>query len=82
METNKPDKFKLIEGGRDEFESTNEFTVKVREIRKELTDNYSLVLSNEGNWMRRLLIKVKLEIEIRKRVKALSSLRNLHAIHQ
>ena len=80
METSKPDKFKLFEGGRDEFEGTSEFMSKVEEIRKDLTDQYSLKLSNERSWLKRLLIKVKLEIEIRKRIRALSSLKNLHVI--
>jgi len=79
METSKPDKFKLHEGGRDEFESTDEFMNKVEEIRKGLTAKYSQKLSNERNWIKRFLIKVKLEIEIRKRIRALSSLENLHA---
>jgi type III secretory pathway component EscV len=79
METNKPDKkFKLFEGGRDEFESTRQFMAKVEEIRKDITDKYSEKLSNERNWVRRLLIKVKIEIEIRKRIRAISSFKNLH----
>ena len=39
MKTNKPDKFKLHEGGKDEFESTDEFMNKVEEIRKDFTRN-------------------------------------------
>ena len=81
METSKLDKFKLIEGGRDEFERTSDFINKVEEIRKDLTDKYSQKLSNERNWVTRFIIKIKLEIEIRKRVRALSSLKNLHAIN-
>ena len=80
MKTTKPDKFKLHEGGKDEFESTDEFMNKVEEIRKDLTEKCSQKLSNERNWVMRFLIKVKLEIEIRKRIHALSSLKNLHAI--
>ena len=81
METSKPDKYKLFEGGRDEFEGTDEFINKVEEIRKDLTDKYSQKLSKERNWVRRFIIKIKLEIEIRKRVRALSSLKNLHGIN-
>ena len=81
METDKPSKFKLIEGGRDEFERTNEFRNKVEEIRKDVTAKYLLTLSNEKNWLRRLLINVKIEIEIRKKIQALSSVKNLHAIN-
>ena len=82
MKTPRPDKFKLIEGGRDEFERTSEFMNKVEEIRKDLTDKYSQKLSKERNWIRRFLIKVKLELEIRKRIRALSSLKNLHVMAQ
>ncbi len=81
MKTNKPDKFKLFEGGRGEFERIDEFTNKVEEIRKDLTEKYSQKLSNERNWVRRFLIKVNLEVEIRKRIRTLSSLKNLHAIN-
>ena len=80
MKTTRPDKFNLIEGGKDVFERTNEFVNKVSEIRKELTDEYSMILSNERNWVRSLLIKIKLEIAIRKRIQTLSSFKNLHAI--
>ena len=80
MKTKQSGPFNIIEGGREELESTDEFNNKVDEIIKELTDKYSLALSSERNWMRRLLIRVKLEIEIRKRVHALSSLKNLHTI--
>ena len=82
MKTNKLDKFKLHEGGRDEFERTDEFMNKAEEIRKEVTDKYSLKLSNERNWVTRFLIKVKRELEIRKKIRALSSLKNLHAMAQ
>jgi hypothetical protein len=81
METSKPDKLRLMEGGREELEGTDEFMIKIGEIRKELNDKYSLALSSERSWIRRLLLKIKLEIEIRKRVRALSSLKNLHAIY-
>lgn len=81
METSNPGKIKLMEGGRDEFERTNEFMNKVAEIRKGVTDKYSPILSNERNWLGRLFIKVKIEIEIRKKIQALSSLKNLHAIN-
>jgi type III secretory pathway component EscV len=81
MKTKKTNKLKLHEGGRDEFEGTDEFINKVEEIRKDLTEKYSQKLSNERNWVRRFSIKVKLEVEIRKRIRALSSLKNLHAIN-
>ena len=81
METNKSDKFEFMDGGMDEFERTNEFAIKVAQIRKELQDKYSLELSSERSWVRRLLLQIKLEIEIRKRIRTLSSLKNLHTIN-
>lgn len=80
MKTNKPDKSHLVEGGIDDFEATNEFKTRVAEIRKELTAKYSQILLNERSWVRRLLIKIKLEIAIGKKVRALSSMKNLHAV--
>ena len=80
METNKPAKFNLIENGMDEFERTNEFRHKVAEIRKDVTAKYFPILSNQRNWLGRLFIKTKIEIEIRKRIQALSSLKNLHVV--
>jgi len=81
METSNPDKFKLIEGGRDEFERTNEFRNKVEEIRKDVMAKYFPILSTERNWLGRLFIKTKIEIEIRKRIEALTSLKNLHVVN-
>ena len=81
METSNPNKFKLVDGGRDEFEGTNEFRNKVEEIRKDVTAKYLPILSNERNWLGRLFIKVKIEIEIRKRIQALSSSKNLHVVN-
>jgi hypothetical protein len=81
MQTRKKEKFKLFEGGRDEFERTAEFMNKVAEIRKEVTDKYSQKLSNKRSWVTRFFTKVRLEIEIRKRIQALSSLKNLHVIN-
>ena len=48
----------LIEGGRENLEQTSEFRNKVDEIRKELSEKYSLTILNEKNWIKRLLIRV------------------------
>jgi hypothetical protein len=80
METRRWNKFNLIEGGRDEFEGTNEFMKRIAEIKKEVTAEFFLTIAHEGNWLRRLVIKIKIENEIRKRINILSSLKNLHAI--
>ena len=78
MDTRGPYKFELFEGGKDEFEKTREFISKAKAIRETLSETYSVTLSSEKNWFRRLLIKVKLEMEIRRQIQALSSLKNLH----
>ena len=78
METRGRYKFELFEGGRDEFETTKEFSDKTEAIRKAVREKYSIILLNERNWFRRLLITLKLKMEIRKRVQALSSCKNLH----
>ena len=80
MKHTKP--FNLIDGGKERLEQTSEFQNKVDEIRKELSEKYSLTILNEKNWIKRLLIKIRLRIEIRKRIKELSSFKNLHFINQ
>ena len=54
----------LIDEGKDNWESTDEFNKKVNEIRRELLDKYSLVLSTEKNWFKRQFIKIRLWLEI------------------
>ncbi len=68
----------MIKRGRENWENTNMFQKKVDEIKKMLTDKYALSILNEKSWLKRLLLKIKLQIEIRKKIEELSSLRNLH----
>jgi len=82
MKTKPTEQFNLIEGGRESLENTSEFIKKVDEIKKEVTSKYSLIIVNEKKWVKRLLIKIKLQIEIRKRIQQLSSLKNLHIINR
>lgn len=82
MKTNPRNKFNLFEGGRDELGSTNEYRKKVLAIVDEVTDQYAAQLSRERNWVMRLVIKVKREMEIRKRIRAMSSPKNLHITGQ
>ena len=72
----------LIEGGKERLENTNEFKSKVEEIKKDVRDKYSLTILNEKNWTRRMLIVIRREIEIRKKIAELSSLKNLHLGHR
>lgn len=78
METKKVSNSKLVEGGMDNFERTVQFRLKVAEIKRELTENYGYILSREKNWLKRLLIKIRLKIEIDRKISQLSSSKNLH----
>ena len=71
----------MIEGGKERLENTSQFRIKVEEIRKDVRDKYSLTILNEKNWAKRILTVFKRELEIRKRISELSSLKNLHAAH-
>ena len=81
MKTNLAGQINLIDGGKENWEKTNEFKSKVNEIKKELADKYSQTLLNEKNWLKRLLIKFRIMIEMRKRIEQLSSFKNLHLIN-
>ena len=71
----------MIEGGKERLENTNEFKSKVDEIKRDVRGKFSLTLLNERNWTRRIVIVIRREIEIRKRISELSSLKNLHWGH-
>jgi hypothetical protein len=81
MRTKRPGRSNLIEGGKETFENTDEFNRKVQQIKKDVRDQYSLSLSHERNWAKRILIIIRRELEIRRRIAALSSLKNLHTAH-
>ena len=70
---------RLFEGGRPEWEGTEQYKSRVAKLTKEVRDKYSIALLNERNWIRRLLIKLRVFAEIAGRMDELSSSRNLHA---
>ena len=78
MNSKRQEPTNLIEGGRERLESTDEFRRKVQEIIKEVRDKYSLTLLNEKNWLKRIIIVVRRDNEIRKRISEVSSSKNLH----
>lgn len=80
MEINERGKSKIIEGGIDNFEETAQFNTKVAEIRRDLTAKCSEAISSEKYWLKRFLIKVRLQIEINRKIRELSSLKNLHIV--
>jgi hypothetical protein len=79
METNKAKTSKIIEGGMEDFEKTTQYNLKIAEIKNDLTAKYSDVLAKETNWIKRFLIEVRLSIEISRKIRELSSRKNLHA---
>ena len=70
----------LFEGGKNEWEATAEYKERVRRIIKEVTNKYSAALLNERNWIKKFFIKLKIKIEIERRIDELSSSKNLHAV--
>jgi len=78
MHTNQQDKLNLFEGGRDELERTDEHRNRMLGIVNEVTDKYARQLSQERSWVRRLVIRIKRDMEIRKRIRAITSSKNLH----
>jgi hypothetical protein len=68
----------LIDEGKDNWERTDEFNKKVNEIRQGLLDKYKPLLLSEKNWFKRLIIKIRIWFEMKKRIDELSSWRNLH----
>jgi len=78
MKTRTSGKSNLINEGKASWESTDEFAEKVNEIKRELSEKYSLILSAEKNWFRRLQIRVRQWREMNKKIDELSSWKNLH----
>ena len=79
MKTKRAEQTNLIEGGKERLESTSQFRRKVDEIKKDVRGKYSPAILKEKNWAKRILIVFRREIEIRKRISELSSIKNLHA---
>jgi hypothetical protein len=78
MKAKHTNQINLFDGGKEEWEQTDEYKNRSNKILKEVTDKYSTSLSNEKNWFKRLVIKIKLKREIQRLINELSSLKNLH----
>ena len=78
MKTKQTNQINLFDGGRDEWEQTSEYRNRLNKIVREVTDKYSTSLSTERNWLKRLLIQIKLKREIQRQINELSSSKNLH----
>lgn len=81
MKAKRAEQSNLIDEGKERLENTSEFGKKVEEIKREVKDKYSLTLLDEKNWAKRILLIIRREIEIRRRIAELSSLKNLHTTH-
>ena len=78
MKTKQTNQINLFDGGKDEWEQTDEYRNRSNKIVKVVTEKYSTSLTNEKNWLKRLLIKIKLKREIQRLINELSSFKNLH----
>ena len=81
MKPKHPKQLNIIEGGRHEWEATDQFREQTRKIIQEITDKYSERLLRERSWITRTIIKLRRTIEIEKRITRLSSDRNLHGVN-
>ena len=78
MKAKQTNQINLFDGGKDEWEQTDEYRNRSNKIVKVVTEKYSTSLTNEKNWLKRLLIKIKLKREIQRLINELSSFKNLH----
>ena len=78
MKTKVSIKSNLIDEGKANWESTDEYNKKVREISRELSEKYIPILSAEKNWFRRLIIRIRFWREKTRKINELSSWKNLH----
>ena len=70
--------YKLVSWGKEEWESTTEFTNKVAAIKKEVRAKHAGTLAKEKNLFKKLRIQILILIEIRSRIEQISSHKNLH----
>ena len=69
---------KLIHDGKSNWKKTETFKRQSNEIKEAVTAKYSSLLALEQNWFKRILLHLKLQLELRKKIDELSSERNLH----
>ena len=68
----------LIDEGKDNWERTDEYNKRVREISQEVSEKYIRILSAEKNWFKKLLIRIRFWREKTRKINELSSWKNLH----
>ena len=72
------EKSRITADGKERLERTAEYEKNVAELKKEVKNTYAWRLLEERSWIKRLIIRVKIRIEIRRKIAELSSDRNLH----
>jgi hypothetical protein len=71
-------KSKIIESGPQHFKDSKTYLDKVKAIKEGIKMNYKSLLDNEPNFIRRIILKLKMEIEIRRAVSKLNSLEKMY----
>jgi hypothetical protein len=66
-------KLKIIESGPQNFKNSKTYSDKVKAIKEEIKTNYKPLLDNEPDFIRRIILKLKMVIEIRRAISKLNS---------
>jgi uncharacterized protein (DUF1015 family) len=68
----------IIADGKRLFEKTKGVLAKTEQIRMEISKKYEPLISGERSYLKKLFLRIKMEVEIRRKLKEISSPRNLH----
>jgi hypothetical protein len=71
-------KSNIIESGPRNFKNSKTYLDKVKAIKEEIKTNYKSLLENEPDFIRRIILKLKMEIEIRRAISKLNSLEKMY----
>ncbi len=69
---------KIIESGPRNFKKSQTYLEKVKVIADEIKANYKSLLENEPNFIRRIILKIKIGIEIKRAISKLNSLDKMY----
>ena len=68
----------IISSGPEMIKRTRSYDESVERIKAELTVKYSELLNKEGNLVRRFLLEIRMQLEIRRAIRDLTSSAKLH----
>jgi hypothetical protein len=71
-------KSQIIESGPRNFQKSQTYLDKVNAIKEEIKINYKSRLDNEPNFIRQIILKLKIEIEISLAISKLNSLEKMY----